>query len=177
MLGPEPDTEATAGNGTPASTVLIHSSRWWALRNEPHEVQKAWIGPWGKGRDGPEKLDARTLEAEGSPKPFVKAGTFKASPRGWEEGNFWTQGSVFMQRNSICEGPEVGSNSASERNKKPGMAFPVKGQIVNILFFAGHTVSVATIHRCHECHEWARLCSPNSLLTKTGSWPDLAHRP
>lgn len=52
---------------------------------------------------------------------------------------------------------------------------PVKGQTVNIWGFAGHTVSVTTIHFCHrsmkaatdktQTNEW--LCLSETLFTKT----------
>ena len=58
----------------------------------------------------------------------------------------------------------------------------LKGQIVNISGLVGHTVSVATTQCCHDgtkvtmdrCPEWAWLCSDNTVLTKRGSWPNLA---
>lgn len=42
----------------------------------------------------------------------MKAGVFNPSPGGLGEGSWEerAQGSIFMQRNSICEGPELASN-------------------------------------------------------------------
>lgn len=52
--------------------------------------------------------------------------------------------------------------------------FSVKSQMVNILGFAGHTEVSATTSS--YIREWVWLCSDKTLLIKTCSGPDLAHK-
>lgn len=52
--------------------------------------------------------------------------------------------------------------------------FSVKSQMVNISGFSGHTGVSATA--ASYIREWVWLCSDNTLLIKTCSGPDLAHK-
>ena len=56
-------------------------------------------------------------------------------------------------------------------------AFSVKGQIVNILGFAGQPVSAITIQLCC-CNTFTKPCAvPINLFTKSEGGTDLVHWP